>query len=923
MKSGQRHKMPELHELNPNLDEPGRVDAVLLTVADASIAGCIFIVPLLLGGQHPLGRLLLVLLASAAALAWTLRRSLAPQVVWRRSRVEWILLAAAALLIFQITPLPADMFAWLKGGAAQTLNIWGGQNPSGGNVAGLMGIWDCLSMSPSETRDALITFLAYSLLFIVIVQRVQSLSDVERLLRWVAMAAIAMAAFGLLQMLASNGKYFWFFEHYRGMTEDAACGSFLNRNRFASFLAMGVGSAVWWALDATRQRDSRGKVTRQAAMMAALRWLGLATVLTATVFSLSRGGTAAVLIAMVTVIFFSYRLGILRDGALMALACVMLLLAGFLATYGHQRVVSRMNDLFSGSLEELDQSAQRRTVWSATLEAAKANTPLGVGAGVHRRVCPLYLDSSSSPSYLENAGRSYSIHADNGPLEIFEETGFLGVALLAAGVGMASFWCLRGMSRSRSRRLSLALGAVAASFAASLAHNMVDCAWYSPGCMAVLVVLLAAGCRLYQLSGNKKCRRLQRTILPRAVPVCGILVLLPLSVWMATSRIGPVLAEGHWNAYRLLCQTHIARDAAEILPDYELSEDTDTTSDNINNGKSHRRADGTIEKMIGSLEKTVAWDPLNIDAHVQLAGAYLLLFEHCQENSELNRMPLAALRNAAEACEFKTQNELESWLERSVGPHYILLKKARRHARASVKLCPLEGAAYLYLADLCFIAGGGPESSKAYAEQALAVRPLDGAILLAAGNKAALGGDFDRALKLWKRSYAAGRVHQRELIRRLAGNVCPNDMAAEIDLFLDNFEPDLPILRQMEKTYSAVAKDVQLVRLRRAYAEALHAEAVSTPRGPGAADLWMEARLVHLKLDEDEAAVQCMEESLRCDPNSYKTHYRLAVAMLEKQDAAEAKRHLQWCLARKPGDSRVRNKFEEAMRLERNCTVKK
>jgi len=377
------------------------------------------------------------------------------------------------------------------------------------------------------------------------------------------------------------------------------------------------------------------------------------------------------------------------------------------------------------------------------------------------------------------------------------------------------------------------------------------------------------------------------------------LVVVALGGWMLHGRVGEVAAERHWNEYRLACRASIARDAAGIVPE----------ADNA----------ATLKKMIDSLEAAVAWDCERVESHVQLAGMYLLLFERMQSESELNRMPLSAVREAASG--FDSRRELEEWLNRAVGPHYKLLERACQHAQAAVSLCPLEGAAYVYLSELCFLDGGDRRAAaRNYLRQALTVRPYDGAILLAAGSAAALEGDIDRAVEFWGRSFRAGRVHQRELVRRLAGHVYPQDAAAEIEFFLDNFRPELPILRLMDDIYSKGGDERSLLRLRREYASAVSAAASRAPRGGEAAELWLEARLVHVKLGDNAAAVRCLKEALRSDPNSYKAHYRLALAKLEERDVVEARRHLQWCLARNPQDMNARNKFEEMLRLESTTT---
>ena len=94
--------------------------------------------------------------------------------------------------------------------------------------------------------------ISYGLLFFVTVQRIKTIEDVERLLRWCAISAMCMAVFGLVQYLGGNGKFFWFYSPPFANTLEGAKGSFTNRNHFAHFLALGVGPLIWWLLYAAR-----------------------------------------------------------------------------------------------------------------------------------------------------------------------------------------------------------------------------------------------------------------------------------------------------------------------------------------------------------------------------------------------------------------------------------------------------------------------------------------------------------------------------------------------------------------------------------------------------------------------------------------------------------------------------------------------
>ena len=64
-----------------------------------------------------------------------------------------------------------------------------------------------------------------------------------------------MAAFGIVQYLTDNGKFFWFYEHGRDMNGEYAQGSFTNRNHFAQFLTLGTGPLVWWVWQVIQNRS--------------------------------------------------------------------------------------------------------------------------------------------------------------------------------------------------------------------------------------------------------------------------------------------------------------------------------------------------------------------------------------------------------------------------------------------------------------------------------------------------------------------------------------------------------------------------------------------------------------------------------------------------------------------------------------------
>ncbi|HYW78368.1 MAG TPA: O-antigen ligase family protein, partial [Thermoguttaceae bacterium] len=470
-------------------------ERLLLKVVDGGLAGCIFVVPLLMGGRQALGQLALVTLAAVVALAWTLLLAARREASWRCSSAEILLIAGVALLLLQIAPLPQSALTWIAPQSAERLPLWTAE----GDSAATMGAWSCLSMTPAMTRAGLALFSAYALLFLVTLQRIETLSDVERLLRWIAISAILMAGFGLIQLLTSNGKFFWFYEHPFVDTLEEAKGSFTNKNHFAHFLALGVGPLIWWLQNQSHKRVRRGArdFDRSSGdfssqqVVSGFRSVALGVVLFAGLLSLSRGGVSVMFLAVAICVVVCYRAKTVGIRFVLSLGAVALLIGALLTVEGFDRVSNRLDDLGSGSIDEIDHEGARRTIWAADLVASRDFALLGSGVGSHVEVYPMYLDDPEGPEYS---------HAENGPIQTLLETGAVGLTLVIAGVGLCLFWCLAGLKRATNSRMTVCMGAIFASLTANLVHSMADFVWYVPACMAMVAVLAACACRVYQMA---------------------------------------------------------------------------------------------------------------------------------------------------------------------------------------------------------------------------------------------------------------------------------------------------------------------------------------------------------------------------------------------------------------------------------------
>jgi O-antigen ligase/tetratricopeptide (TPR) repeat protein len=887
-------------------------DAMLLKIVDGGLAGCIFLVPLLLGGRQALGQLVLVGLAVVVALAWAARQCLARQGIRRRSAGCLLLAAGAALLVLQIAPLPVSLLERISPHTAEILPLW---SATGGEAGGpSLGQWSRVSLAPAETEISLVLFLAYGMLFWVTLQRIRTVQDVERILRWCAISAVLTATFGLVQFATSNGKFFWVYEHPYTHTDDAAKGGFTNRNHFAHFLALGMGPLIWWIQDSLRKRRSGRKDSfadvpgdnRPAELTTGLAAAALTLVLLGGLLSFSRGGAVVIFAAVLISAAICYRAGAL-GGRLASILVTVALLIGLTLSVTEVEGVDRLGELTSGSLETLDKGAGRRTIWAAALKAIPDYLAMGSGAGSFQDVYPMYIERQPDSIHYT--------HCESGLLQVPLETGIAGGALLVIGILMCAFWCAGGLLTAPNGRIFVCVGAVTASLAVSLLHSAVDFVWYVPACAAVVAILAAAACRLRQLSEGKDERAVYRVDLPRPAAALILISILVLGGWMLGTRLGPVAAEQHWVNYSMLerAAAGVMLEAGEIVEDDGPSVSEKPAPSRWQSPDEALLA--TERKMAAELEQVIRWDPNRATAQLKLSAAYLRLFDLAQQENGVNAMPLSQIREAAIASDFDSRQALEEWLARAIGgPQYRYLQLSLEHARRGLSLCPLHGEGYVYLGETSFLEGRRNPDNAAYVEQALKVRPVDGTVLFHVGQATLLAGDVEGGLEYWRRSYDCGRAYQRQVILWLAGRIVPEALDEDAALMIEVFEPDLYGLHYMYNRYRQLALPERLTPLLKALGEKAEEEArlaMKESRVEEAAEYWLEAMAVHVDMHDDAGGLACAEEAFGCNPHDFRARYKLGCLLADQGRLAEAEEHLDWCYQRRPDQIPLKNRLME------------
>jgi tetratricopeptide (TPR) repeat protein len=255
------------------------------------------------------------------------------------------------------------------------------------------------------------------------------------------------------------------------------------------------------------------------------------------------------------------------------------------------------------------------------------------------------------------------------------------------------------------------------------------------------------------------------------------------------------------------------------------------------------------------------------------------------------------------ASSFKSSAEIRAWLVRAFGPKVQLLRRAQQHARRALELCPLQGDAYLRLAEVAFLEPGSPRAVEAYVEQGLLVRPNDRNVLIRAGRQEFLLGRYDRAVTHWSKCFNTPGRHQQEITFRFVAAGMP---AKE---FLTSFQPDWQSLRDIWNQYKKSDNSAELDDILAYAEEETRRETVQPAGTPPAIVLYWQS-LMYAEAGRDRESLACLERAYRYDPRQYAIRHALAKSLQALGNIAEAEPHVRWCIARRPSDESLRAALE-------------
>ena len=882
-----------------------------------AVACAVLLVPLAMGGRHPLGQVFLSGAAIAAAVAWLLRCFSREATGWKLGPLELLFGGGLVIGLLQIIPLPAATIHAISPNLAGLLPCWT-------DGAWTLGRWETLSLTPSETLTGLAIFAAQAVFIGCVFQSIDSSEDVERILLVVAIATGLMAALGVVQYLTGNGKYLWFYEFAYNSTDGIVKGTFSNRNHYASFLAIGAGSLIWWtfapateqashrvSLTTGRQRSSRRRRSQTPAepnvpilpanYRLAIGLTALAVLAFAVLCSLSRGGAVSLAIAGTVATAMLVKAGRLTPGAAGGLLALALLVGAALTIHGMERVGTRLDTVWEelgGIFSEEDANlGGRREVWQAAVTTIGNFPVLGTGIGSHASVSPIVMPPTDKTLFT---------HAENSYLNVGVETGLAGLGLaivsLLIGFGSCSIVFLRGNSREQIVAVALATGLTAGAV-----HACTDFIWYVPACSTLLMLLGACAVRLaIPHAENISLPTLPLDRLSAAGLTATAVMVLG---FIGKGQLQAARAEVHFEE-AIKQSRAVAKSSLEALSTQAAASFTEPKDDGTEQVAATASAEEQVldelNQRISSLEQTVASRPSHPRAWVDLAVSRLERFGLARRVAG-ETFGLVEIRQTVEENSFDSAAASQQWVKSVTGEYYADLQQAGQAALNAVTLTPCAGEAWCALAAVAFLQEPSAALSRACINQALQVRPHDGQVLFEAAVQAELDGDTAESLRRYQQCFAECPSQRRRILSVLLP-LMPATAACDL------LEPDLAGLQMIDGLWSRhspadAMRPVKEQRLAAAYAAA--AEAIGNTR----CSLLCEAASLERTLGNKTQAAATLAEAIEANPNHYAarlTHVDFAMAI---GDADTAKRELDWCLLRRPDSQKLQGRLQRLKQL--------
>lgn len=349
------------------------------------------------------------------------------------------------------------------------------------------GTWRTLSLYQGATIDELFKLLAYSAIFLVIINNYRTRAQVNSLFRTIIYMGCFLVIFAMLQKMTWNGRLYWFYPLSSNLNSDMThiWGPYINHNHFAGYLEMAIPLAMGFLLYKASNIKSLPDISFSKKIADISNSGGLlpmtllsiaALIMTGGIFiSLSRGGIIGFTASMFFFILITRtRRSLMKKTGVIALTGILLFTMVLMASW------DRIEDRF----EEIGEEGKiaRIYVWRDTANIIKDFPAFGTGLGTFRSIYPQYQTKYSQLLFE---------HAENDYIEILTDTGFAGFTVVIS-MGIVFFYAvIKAWRRRHNVFVKCMVAGGLSSCAAIAAHSFTDFNMHIPANALLLTVIAA------------------------------------------------------------------------------------------------------------------------------------------------------------------------------------------------------------------------------------------------------------------------------------------------------------------------------------------------------------------------------------------------------------------------------------------------
>ena len=467
------------------------------------------------------------------------------QVRFPKTSLDVAFLVLLAFLILQITPLPGFVLRFLSPEAGI---VWEKSWPAASLVGNESKVEYWLSLAPYSypVRMSIIRLTVYGLFFLGLIRVLNSQKRIELTISLILAMGCFEALYGLIQAYSGSPQVLWF---KSGAGRNAA-GTYINRNHFAGFMAMGMLLAAAYSA-ALSERKRKKPLTRKLKTSFRARisqflsgeqllnkrililFAGVVMGI-GLVFSASRGGIISAAGALLCMsLFFVFKKGQRRKGIIFLI--LFLITSVYALDIGVDYVVGRF--------KTIDKSYEYRgRLAKKSIEMYEDYKVAGVGVGNFKYAYPKYQAVEDKKTFVRFAHNDWA--------QFLSEAGIIGMVLLLVCISYYLYLSIR-LWRKREDPFAVCLGmAPIAVLTAIGIHSFSDFNLHIPANFMILVAIMAIGYAALHLERHSRRDRMNYRYynLPLKYRGAVVLVLIfGLIGWSGYWTIKHFMAEAYCN----------------------------------------------------------------------------------------------------------------------------------------------------------------------------------------------------------------------------------------------------------------------------------------------------------------------------------------------------------------------------------------